>query len=314
MKREDFRVAFLNCVKKSNKSLVVLACLCLNQQELIRMNCLEDIVPILLDKMGIQVGAGKIMKQIADLLRVGLPALCMALSKRGLKRRVQPLVRSLEEHLHEDWLGKSIYNYKHKLRTCVLECKENLAMPDILAAWRQYLDDCYAYDDEHEVFSGPVAALIQDGRVSLRDVEEMLVETVEQAMTSQKSWTSSRKPIREILSFTRRLKCALGCHIDGTFSVLGCPLLALIVARIPNTYFPQLDIARLLSPRSGLSLDAQSDACLRDLWVEAVILGSSKSVCQTRGAKMRSFLGPLSAGVVARLRRWLCMFVGMKGV
>ncbi|KAJ1552727.1 hypothetical protein HK405_010228, partial [Cladochytrium tenue] len=345
---EDFRVAFLHSVEKSNKSLVVLACLCLNRQELLRMNCLEAIVPILLNKMGIQVGVGKIIKQIADdlsdsqllqlldvglsvseslswatsvdpdLLRVGLPALCMALSKRGLKRRVQPLVRSLEEHLlHEDWKGECDYNYKHKLRTCVLECKEDLVMPDISAAWHQYLDHCpYSYNDEHEVFSGPVVALIRDGRVSLRDVEDMLVETVEQAASQKsksKSWTATRKPLKEILRFTRRLKCALGCHVDGTFSVLGRPLLALIVARVSDTSFPQLDIARLLSARSGLSLDAQSDACLRDLWVEAVVLGCSKSVCQTRGTKMRSFLGPLSASVVARLRRRLRMFVGMKG-
>ncbi|KAJ1562863.1 hypothetical protein HK405_006757 [Cladochytrium tenue] len=85
------------------------------------------------------------------------------------------------------------------------------------------------------------------------------------------------------------------------------------LAIIPETFFPQIDVARLLSPRSGLSLDAQTDACLRDLWVETVVLGSSKIVCETRGAKMCSFLGPLSAGVVARLRRRLRMFVGMKG-
>ncbi|KAJ1569045.1 hypothetical protein HK405_010585 [Cladochytrium tenue] len=97
------------------------------------------------------------------------------------------------------------------------------------------------------------------------------------------------------------------------FSVLGRPLLALMVADISESYTPPDAVARLLSPRSGLSFDALSDACLRDLWVEAVVLSSSRIVCQTRGTKMRRFLGPLSASVVARLRRRLSMFVGMQG-
>ncbi|KAJ1560443.1 hypothetical protein HK405_007071 [Cladochytrium tenue] len=337
---EDFRVAFLNCVEKSNKSLVVLACLCLNRQELLRLNCLEAIVPILLDKMGIQAGVGKIMNQIAgdlsdsqllqlldvglsvsqshswattvdpDLLRVGLPALCMALCQRGLKRRVQPLVRSMQERLlHEDWKDHYDSNFKHQLRICVLECKENLTMPDITAAWRQYLDRFpFARDDEHEVFSGPVAALIRDGRVSLREVEDMLVESIEHAIATGKSGQREGT-----LRFTRRLKRALGYNNGGMFSVLGRRLMALVMAKIVEVFCPPDAVARLLSPQSGLLLDAQFDACLRDLWVEAVVQNGGIIVSDSSGTKLRRFLSPLSAAVVARLRRRLRMFVGMKG-
>ncbi|KAJ1557173.1 hypothetical protein HK405_000644, partial [Cladochytrium tenue] len=82
--------------------------------------------------------------------------------------------------------------------------------------------------------------------------------------------------------------------------VLGRPLLALMMDELAEIYDPLGVVALLLSPRSGLSLDAQSDAYLRDLWVEAVVLDRSKIVCETRGAKLRGFLGPLSASVVAQ--------------
>ncbi|KAJ1561291.1 hypothetical protein HK405_004360 [Cladochytrium tenue] len=86
-----------------------------------------------------------------------------------------------------------------------------------------------------------------------------------------------------------------------------------MVATLPEAYFcpsPASAVARLLSPRSGLLLDAQSDACLRDMWVEAVVLGRSRIVWETRCAKMSKLLVPLSASVVTRLRRRLRMFVG----
>ncbi|KAJ1545113.1 hypothetical protein HK405_008147, partial [Cladochytrium tenue] len=242
-----------------------------------------------------------------DLLRVGLPSLCMALSKRGFRRCVQPLVLSMEESLlHEDWKVQYSSNYKHKLRTCVLECKENLTMPDISAAWRQYLDDFpLGRDDEYEVFSDPVAALIRNGSVSLRDVEDMLVETIKQTIVTKKPWPARQMVLEGTLRFTPRLKRALGYKKGGMFSILVRAHLALMLAKLPETSNQPDTVARLLSPRSGLLLDEQSDACLRDMWIEAVVLSSSEIVRETRGAKMSRFLGPLSASVVARLRRRL---------
>ncbi|KAJ1544723.1 hypothetical protein HK405_008423 [Cladochytrium tenue] len=97
------------------------------------------------------------------------------------------------------------------------------------------------------------------------------------------------------------------------FGILGRRLLALVMAKIAEMYSPPDVVARLLSPRSGLLLDAQFDASLRDLWVEAVVQNCGIIVSESSGTKLRRFLGPLSAGVVARLRRRLRVFVGMKG-